>query len=279
MTFKTIAVHLNSESRAASLSAAAVDLARRFDAHLIGVHVSPSLSYVPPVPGASGLLQEIKKTEKGVCERIRAAFESATADMRALAEIRFIDPPGRMTPAEVVLPQVRAADLIIAAQTDPKWEATSALDLPERLAIEAGRPVLMIPSAGAPAGFGQSILIAWNGKREAARAVFDALPLLQAARSVVILRLEQLKGRGGSTELPDVEIGATLARHGVKLTLDSAAAAEHDVGREIIARAKAAGADLAVMGAYGHSRFREFVFGGATQHVARHMHVPTLFSH
>jgi nucleotide-binding universal stress UspA family protein len=279
MTYKTIAVHLNNESRVAGLLAAAVDLARRFDAHLIGLHVSPSLSYMPPVPGASGLLQEIRKTEQGICERIRAAFDSATADMQALAEIRFIDPPGRMTPAEVVLPQVRTADLVIAAQTDPKWEATSALDMPERLAIESGRPVLMIPLAGAPANFGQSILIAWNGKREAARAVFDALPLLKAARSVTILRIEQLRSRGGATELPDVEIGATLARHGVKVTIDSAAASEHDIGREIVARTQSAGADLAVMGAYGHSRLREFVFGGATQHVARHMHVPTLFSH
>ena len=279
MTYKTIAVHLNNENRVAKLLAAAVGLARRYEAHLIGVHVSPSLSYVPPVPGASGLLQEIKRNEKAVCERIKAAFESATADMRALAEMRFIDPPGRMTPAEVVLPQMRTADLVVAAQTDPKWDATSALDLPERLAIESGRPVLMIPADGAPIDFGKRILISWNGKREAARAVFDALPLLKAASSVVILRLEQLKSRGGGTELPDVEIGATLARHGVKVTVESAAAPEGDIGREIVARTRSAGADLAVMGAYGHSRLREFVFGGATQYVARHMHVPTLFSH
>ncbi|KAB2847516.1 MAG: universal stress protein [Hyphomicrobiaceae bacterium] len=279
MSYKTIAVHLNDEKRASPLLAAAVGLARRFDAHLIGVHVSPALSYVPPLPGASGLLQEIRRTEKEICERIGAAFQSATADMRAMAEIRFIDPPARLTPSEVILPQVRTADLVIASQTDPTWEATSALDLPERLAIESGRPVLMIPNSWSPALIGDSIVIAWNGKREAARAVFDAIPLLKTARSVVILRLEQLRGRGDRTDLPDVEIAATLARHGVKVEVDSASASEHDVGREIVARTKSAGADLAVMGAYGHSRFREFVFGGATQHVARHMHVPTLFSH
>lgn len=279
MTYKTIAVHLNNESRVATMLPAAVALARRFEAHLVGVHVSPSLAYVPPVPGAAGLLQEIKKTEKAACERIRAAFDSATSDMRALAEIRFIDPPGRMTPAEVLLPQVRTADLVMAAQTDPKWEATSALDMPERLAIECGRPVLMIPDGGAPADFGRNIVIAWNGKREAARAVFDAMPLLKAAHSVTVLRFEQVRSRGGSTEMPDVEIGATLARHGVKVTIDSGKAAEGDIGREIVARAASAGADLAVMGAYGHSRLREFVFGGATQYVARHMRIPTLFSH
>jgi nucleotide-binding universal stress UspA family protein len=173
--------------------------------------------------------------------------------------------------------QGRAADLIIAGQTDPDWDASRLLDFPERLALEAGRPVLIIPYAGRYPRIGRNVVIAWKAGRESARAVFDALPLLQGAENVYIL---EIKGRSDENSLsPDTSIAASLARHGIKSTIRASVAPDISVGDEILSRLSDLDADLLVMGAYGHSRMREWVFGGTTRHIFRHMTVPTLFSH
>ena len=91
--------------------------------------------------------------------------------------------------------QARSCDLVIASQTDPDWDYSLLLDFPERLAIESGRPTLIVPHAGRFPRFGQRVLVAWNGKREAARAVFDALPLLNEAEAVRVLWSIQETGR------------------------------------------------------------------------------------
>ena len=84
---------------------------------------------------------------------------------------------------------------------------------------------------------------------------------------------------GGDSLAPDTTIAASLARHGIKATVRTSVAADIGIGDEILSRVADAGADLLVMGAYGHSRMRELIFGGATRHLFRHMTVPTLFSH
>ena len=179
--------------------------------------------------------------------------------------------------ATVVMEHGRAADLIMAGQTDPDWDQSPLLDFPERLALESGRPVLVIPYAGRYPRIGRNVVIAWKAGRESARAVFDALPLLQGAENVHIL---EIKGRGDESSMsPDTSIAASLARHGIKPTIRTSVAPDTSVGDEILSRTSDLDADLLVMGAYGHSRMRELVFGGATRHIARHMTVPTLFSH
>lgn len=278
MSYKTIVVQMNDDKRARQLLAPAVGLARRFGAHLIGLHVSQGLIYVPPVRGAGGIVAQIKEQERQVCERIRMAFEEATRAQGFTAEMRFLNPRGRDDVGALVMKHARAAELIVASQADSSLEASGLLDIPERLAMESGRPVLMIPLAGAQAEIGRKSLIAWNGSREAARAVFDALPLLKGTK-VTVLGIEQVRGKGESDPLPDTEIGASLARHGIDVTVKTASASVLSIGEEIMAQVVEESADLLVMGAYGRARFREIVFGGATRHITRHLAVPTLFSH
>jgi nucleotide-binding universal stress UspA family protein len=120
-------------------------------------------------------------------------------------------------------------------------------------------------------------VIAWKATREAARAAFDSLPILTQAEKVQVLEVRER--RHGASHAPDPIIAAALARHGIKATVRSSIATDMSVGNEILSRLADADADLLVMGAYGHSRMREFVFGGVTRHIARQMTVPTLFSH
>jgi nucleotide-binding universal stress UspA family protein len=152
------------------------------------------------------------------------------------------------------------------------------LDFPERLALESGRPVLVIPYAGRYPKIGHNVVIAWKAGRESARAVFDALPLLTGAAHVHILEIKE-HGSKKPSLAPDTSIAAALARHGIKPTIRTSVASDISVGDEILSRLADLDADLLVMGAYGHSRMRELVFGGTTRHIAQHMTVPTLFSH
>jgi nucleotide-binding universal stress UspA family protein len=271
-------VHLNDKRRAEAVLEPAVSLAHRYQAHLIGMHVYPSVPAAPSaVPDASKVLGSIAAGERKEADEIAAVFARMTANQPFVAEWRALKVP-HMDLASVVLDHARSVDLIVAGQTDPDWEQSPLMDFPERLALESGRPTLVVPYVGRYREIGRNVVIAWKGARESARAVFDALPLLAGAETVDILEVKERRDDGDSLA-PDTTIAASLARHGVKTTVRTSAAADIGIGDEILSRVADAGADLLVMGAYGHSRMRELVFGGATRHLMRYMTAPTLFSH
>ncbi|HWB44096.1 MAG TPA: universal stress protein [Hyphomicrobiaceae bacterium] len=276
MTYKTILVYLNDSRRAESVLEPAAELASRFNSHLIGFH---AYSAVPasPIPMASSALGSIVAAARTNSESIADAFRRVTKGRPFVAEWELQKVP-HVDLASIVLERGRTTDLIVAGQTDPDWDLSPLMDFPERLALESGRPVLVIPYAGRYSTVGRRVLIAWKSTREAARAVFDALPLLQGAKSVHIL---EIRGRAEDSEtlMPDTSIAAALGRHGIKPEVRKSVTADISVGDEILSRAADLNADLLVMGAYGHARFRELVFGGVTRQICRQMTLPTLFSH
>lgn len=276
MTYKTMLVHLNDSRRAEAVLEPATQLATRFNSHLIGLHVYAAVP-APPIPMASAALGSIVAAERKNSEAIADTFQRLTRNKQFVAEWQLQKVP-HVDLARVVMELGRAADLIVAAQTDPDWDLSPLMDFPERLALESGRPVLIIPYAGHYSSIGRRVVIAWNAGRESARATFDALPLLQGADSVHILEIKD-RGDASSSLAPDTSIAAALGRHGIKPEVRTSVAADISVGDEILSRAADLDADLLVMGAYGHSRFRELVFGGATRQIARHMTLPTLLSH
>jgi nucleotide-binding universal stress UspA family protein len=278
MTYKTILVHLNDKRRAETLLEPAIRLAVQHNAHLIGLHAYASIPASPvAIPYASKVLGEVAASERRETEEIAATFARMTANQPFVAEWRVLKVPN-VDLAAAVMDHGRAADLIVAGQTDPDWDLSPLMDFPERLALESGRPVLVIPYVGRYPEIGRNVMIAWKPSRESARAVFDALPILTRAETVQILEVKDRRDDGASLA-PDTTIAASLGRHGIKPTVRSSMAADISVGDEILSRLADASADLLVMGAYGHSRMREFVFGGATRHIARHMTAPTLLSH
>jgi nucleotide-binding universal stress UspA family protein len=122
------------------------------------------------------------------------------------------------------------------------------------------------------------VLVAWSDTREASRAVFDALPLLQQADAVkvVTIRFDEL---GPDRDEHDLDISSSLVRHNVRCNATEPIATHADVGRALTQQAIAHRADLLVMGCYGHSRLREFMLGGASRHQLQHMMIPVLMSH
>jgi nucleotide-binding universal stress UspA family protein len=276
MPYKTILVYLNDRRRAERLLEPAVFLARRYNAHLIGLHVYPGV-VTPPIPSAASryVAGTILGFERAESDAIAAIFATMTANQPFVSDWRATVSP-LFEISTVVMDHARSADLIVAGQADPSWDFSLTMDFPERLALESGRPVLVVPNAGQHREFGRNALIAWKPAREAVRAAFDALPLLKDAEQAQILEVKQ---SADASLIPDTSIAAALGRHGIKPILRSTMAPDSKVGDEILSRLAEERADLLVMGAYGHSRVREYVLGGATRHIAQYMTVPTLWSH
>ena len=215
---------------------------------------------------------------RGQSATLKSAFESAALG-RLFAAEWLEDEAGAFGVADCILPYPRSADLIVASQTDPDWSGSSHLDVADRLAIESGRPVLIVPNKGVHDAIGNKVLLAWNGRREAARAAFDALPLLRVAKDVRVVRVNPQSERERAQDLPAADISVALARHGVNCKAIEHVAPWAGVGETLVGCAKDFNADLLIMGCYGHTRLREFAFGGASCHVLAHMSVPVLKSH
>ena len=278
MSYKTILVHLNDQRRAESLLGSVLELAKRHHAHLIGMHVYAALPAAPiSIPYASRVMSGVAGGERKAGEEIEAIFRRMTVGHAFGAEWRLLKVP-HVDLASMVMHYGRHADLIVAGQTDPQWDLSPLMDFPERLALESGRPVLVIPHGDPWPEIGRKAVVAWKPGREAARAVFDALPLLKTAETVKILEVEEDTASPSAAET-DQALAASLIRHGIEPTMERCAPEHRNAGETICAHVSREGADLLILGAYGHSRFREILFGGVTRYIARHMPAPTLFSH
>jgi len=176
--------------------------------------------------------------------------------------------------------QSRYADLIILGQADRDDPATGALqqDLPQYVILNGCGPVLQVPFAGEFASIGKTVVVAWDGSLQAARAIAQSMPLLAKAGRVVVAMVDPVSGADDHGEEPGADIALHLARHGVKVEACSVPS-EGDVGETLLQTADRVGADLLVMGAYGHSRLQEIMLGGATRTVLNTATLPVLFCH
>jgi nucleotide-binding universal stress UspA family protein len=280
MAYRTILVHLDNEDRAPGILAAATALARKNEAHLIGLFVAPGIDVAPSF--GFYIPAEILELHRNAClkigKKLEKAFNDAVgAEGLSSSEFRSVEAAGQADSLPVI-EHGRMADLVIIGQTDDEKDGSSARELRERVLLETGRPVLFIPYIGTYDTIGDQVLLAWNARREAARGAFDALPFLKAAKNV---RVHWVNAADEDEEnnLPGAELAATLARHGVHVEAEGSVARGISVADELLGRAADYGSDLLVMGGYGHSRTRQLVFGGATREILNHMTLPVLMSH
>lgn len=276
MAFKDLLVHVDSSKASAARVDAAIRLAQAQQARLIGLYVLPRVEI--PMYAEVQIPQDILATQREAA-RARAAeaekaFKTATDRAGLSAEWRWAEADVRRT----LVSHARYFDLIIVGQTD-QTDALSMSRLAEDVVLDVGCPLVVIPYVGAPVTIGEHVLVAWNASREAVRAIHDALPLLERAKTVDVLAINPPGGAGGEGDIPGADICLHLARHGVNAEANHLEAHDIAVGDMLLSRAADKGADLIVMGAYGHSRFRELVLGGATRHLLEHMTVPVLMSH
>lgn len=272
MSLKDILVIADdAKSAPVRLDVAAI-LAAAQNAHIVALHVRER----PYTPAGFGVVPSTLVAWQDSVMREReekAANAVAEAERRNGCSYEWCSVEGDTI--AVTLLHSRYADLVVASQGRAEDEAYEDY-LTEELIMGSGRPILVVPSYGRFPTVGERALVAWNRSREAARAVHDALPIVTRAQS---LRIMEVNPAPDDPHLAGADIALHLARHGVKAEAGSTTAEDIDVGDVLLSRAADLGADLLVMGAYGHSRLREYTLGGATRHILQHMTIPVLMSH
>ena len=170
----------------------------------------------------------------------------------------------------------RRFDLAVVGQAEPE---TSTIDdiIAETTLFESGRPMIVVPYIQKAPLKLDKVMVCWDGSRQAARAIGDAMPLLAKAGKVEIVIIADEPGK--QDEIAGVDMGQHLARHGLKVDLERIPRGDVDVADALLSHAADSGADFLVMGGYGHSRLREFVLGGVTRSIFRSMTMPTLMAH
>jgi len=283
MTIKCILLPVSGYEPDETGFAAAFGLARALGAFVEGLHVKPDPREAVPIAaeGAAGsviarMIDLAEKDAAGRAGHAQRLFETAAKKAGvalggAKAQAKFSTVVGRA--ADEVTIRARVADLVIlvrvAGDARIDWNVTVEATL-----MEGGRPVLILP-AGLKAWSAATAALGWNGSAEAARAAAAALPILGQAKRVILLAgVKDVPVEPSLDQLAD-----WLAHHGVKAETRKVALKGWPVEGQIDDEAQAAGAELLVMGAYGHSRMREMVFGGATRAVLDESKIPVLLMH
>ncbi|MBI3445743.1 MAG: universal stress protein [Magnetospirillum sp.] len=274
MTFKDILVHVDDHPRAPVRLDLAGRIAARFQAHLIALNVRDHAQLPSHVTAQFGGDMNLIRA-RGDAEaagRVKSMVDAFDAGPGTTKEWR--DVSGVL--ADTVALHARYADLVVIGQAEAEDESPRLAD---ELVMAVGRPVLVVPYAGRFPTLGQRVLVAWNASREATRAIHDALPLLREAQQVRVIAINPGHGMAGHGDIPGADICLHLSRHGVNAICEHVKTDDLDVGEMLQSRAADEDADLVVMGAYGRSRLREMVLGGATRRMLESMTVPVLFSH
>lgn len=280
MSYKTILVSLNEIGRVPQLIAAASTIGRPFGSHVIGLYVVPAVQVYPSVgfEAAPQIFEGNRSYFKDNAAKVRQAFETAMKAEGLSFEFQQIDAHTPLI-AEDTTAQARCADAVIVSATNPEEITGVERDFVEQLVMSAGRPVIVLPFKGEAAISLDDIVLGWDGGREAACAAFDALPLLKKAKKVRIVRVDPQKDPSLRGKVAGADIAETLARHGVKCEVQGLPTEGLDEGQALLRCADDNGSGLVVMGAYGHSRLTEFIFGGATRFVLSRLNRPVLMTH
>jgi nucleotide-binding universal stress UspA family protein len=255
----------------------AVSVAATLNSHVTGI----ALRYEPLVPltdryGFPAEVMDSQRVENDKrAKAAMAAFDEAARRAAVSAKSHMLEVPVANAP-DVFAKVARRFDLAIMGQAEPDTPALERL-LVEAALFDSGRPVLIVPYIQRKGLTLDRVLVAWDGSRSAARAVADAMPLLVRAKAAEVLTVASEPAK--SDEMPGADIAHHLARHGVKVEVDSIVAVGTDVASTILSHAADISADFLVMGGYGHSRLREFVLGGVTRGILGAMTLPTLMSH
>ncbi|HTS21692.1 MAG TPA: universal stress protein [Casimicrobiaceae bacterium] len=281
MTYQTILAVLGEDTDSRSRLGIAIGLARDFDARLVGMYLSNAPVITPSV--AAVLPDEVVARYLSGSGDAQYAAEQAFRDAAKTADWRDIEwraPSG--PPIEAAVAHGRCADLIVIGQPQA-GEAGSgfASQLVSAALMETGRPLLVVPYVGVPESIGKHVLVAWDGGREASRALADAMPLLRRAARVTVGCLDPGASEHGADAAGRERLAGYLRRHGIGagIEYDRLGPGDIPVGDWLLSRVADRGGDLVVMGGYGHPRWREHVLGGATRTLLTSMTVPVFMAH
>jgi len=289
MTVATILAWVPADGASAAALRLAVAVGREFGAYVEALHVRPELeSVIPVVTGdvsarALGELLENARTRSAErAENAHRLFQDVVLDMSLpLTKVDAEPETGKFSiawhnttgiEAREIVRHGRRFDLTVLARPDEDDAADASAVLTAAM-FEIGRPILIAPRVP-PATVGKRLMLAWNDTREAAAALWAAIPFAAKAEQVTVVSVVEAI----SDADPSV-IVRSLAHHGIKAEGEALQRGKAGVGGRLLTAAKQRNCDILVMGAYGHSRLQELVLGGATEYLLQHAQIPLLMVH
>lgn len=278
MGLNDILVHVDGTAAARRRMDFAVALAKEHGAHLVAIAFAPTA--LLPLYGADVGFADMTE----VLASVKAQGEGALADLKARAvaagvsaETRLMQGMSEQFPGEFAC-EARPVDIAILGQPRDGDPLLGQYALVERCLFASGRPVLIVPAVPAKPALNGTIVAAWDGSAEAARAFNDALVFLREARRVVLLIAGKAETEEDCEPQADGMV-AHLKRHGITAEALRVKVGEGDIGRLLLGEAKALGADMIVMGAFHHSRVRQFILGGVTLTMLEGATIPLFMAH
>jgi nucleotide-binding universal stress UspA family protein len=277
--YKTIVVHVDDSPQLQPRVAVAARLATLHDGHLVGSAVTGisrrDYLLLDTSPMATLPDPDFERLRDRAAEQLRRFTTLMERQGLASWEQRIVEDDAE----RALLLESRYADLLVLSRGSPaRSRLRLSTDLPEYVALHCSRPVLVVPDDHPNDCVGNTVVVGWNASMEATRAIAGALPLLKGAGSVLLALInhEEMSERHG--EQPGADVATYLARHGVRVEV---VRERSDAGAApaLLGLAHDAGADLVVAGAYGHSRYREWIAGGVTRGLLEKMTVPLLMAH
>jgi nucleotide-binding universal stress UspA family protein len=275
---KDIIVHLEHQAARDPARDFAITIAEIFDAHLAAV----AFAYAPDFPGyvmleipsdiVSQMMAESEKAALAAIER----FDAAARRSLISAEHRLLKTLGASAPL-ILSTLARRFDLSVFMQSEPNGVDND--DMIETSLFQSGRPLIVVPHIQKDGLKLDHLVCCWDGSSAAARAINDALPLLVKATAVDLLIVLNEKTNSNTNVIRGAEMAKHLARHDVKVQIETVPAADIDVTNAILSYVAGNSATLIVMGGYGHAKLREVILGGVTRDMLKSMTVPVFMSH
>jgi nucleotide-binding universal stress UspA family protein len=274
---KDIVVNLSVGETGGPAGDFAVSVADIFGAHVVGIAFV--FDPIVPISGTGYIPAEVIDTQladnqsaaKAAIDRFAASASRAGVSAEPLTLSASAagagDQFGRLA---------RRFDLAIVGQAEPETSAVEEL-IAESTLFQSGRPMIVVPYIQKAPLKLDRVMVCWDGGRQAARAIADAMPILEKAGKVEIVIVANERGK--QDEIEGADMGQHLARHGLKVDVKRISSGNIDVADALLSHVADSGTDFIVMGGYGHSRLREFVLGGVTHSILRSMTAPVLLSH
>jgi nucleotide-binding universal stress UspA family protein len=273
MSWKSFLLHLPAYRSQAPATGAGIGLAKRFGAELTGLYTLRELAALKTMLGDTHpAVREAEARDKPLAEAARDRFLDACRHAGVGARFETGEGPAN----QLLCYAGRCHDLLVIEQSASGLDGVGG-DSAEECAVASGTPTLVIPREGNYEALGSTVVIAWNHSRQSAAALHGALPLVQKADRVVLLVGDERDAMPGVTRKPTADVAAYVRRYAPGAEVVNYV--EAGDGRSLQAAALGAGGDLLVMGAYGRSTWREFLFGGATREVITHLRLPVLMAH
>jgi len=277
MAIKDLAVAYNASDNADAAVDLALQMCSKYGASLTGIYAAAPVRFEGKVERwiSAEVMQTLRNAEVEVTKSIEERFSQRVASaLSGGGRAEFVAEEGLAN--EVLARQGRYHDLLLMGQFSVPGDAARHVRA-EDLVLRTGRPLVIVPHGHQVRPFQEYAVVGWDGSRQAARALSDAMQILETKKRLDIVTV---RSSGDAAPPPQaVAIVRHLERHGVEAQNVSLAAAREGIGQTLLDYCADKRPDVLVMGAYGHTKLREDLFGGVTRRVMENMTVPVLMSH